>query len=145
MKLNKGDFTTVRDECPLQGRLTNDGEYTAYGLTFYLLHKFSAEVLSRNARQDIVYADLIGDLRNRYLRELIHVEGRLVQLRKLDAPERLRETTDIKEIYVLIYSKNQPEHPINVAFLELPPEITLGESLSYRVSFGWLLLQIAGV
>ena len=136
VKLNKGDFTTVKDEYPLQGRLTNDGEYTAYGLTFIQAHKFSPEVLSRYARQDFVYADLIGDLREHYLRELIHVEGRLVQLRKLDAPERLRETTDIKEIYAgWIYNKNQPEHPINVAFLELPPEITLGESLSYRVAF----------
>jgi len=136
VRLNKDDFNSVIDKRPMASLGENYYEYTAYGLTFLHAHQFSPEVLARHARKEVVYADLIGDLRDRYLRELLHVEGRLVRLRKLASNERLRDTSDIKEIYEgWIYHENEYRHPIVVAFTELPPEITTGELLSYRVSF----------
>jgi hypothetical protein len=48
----------------------------------------------------------------------------------------LRDTSSIKEVYEgWIYHEYEYQHPIVVAFAELPPEISTGGPLSYRVSF----------
>jgi hypothetical protein len=129
-------FNSIMDKRPLASLAENYGEYTAYGLVFRHAQKFAPEVLARHSRRDVVYRDLIEEIREQFLRDLLHVEGRLVRLRKRDASERLRETSQIKEIYEgWIYFENEYRHPICVAFTELPPGIKPGESLSYRVAF----------
>jgi hypothetical protein len=141
VRLAKGDqvFRGVRDKTPLRG-WSNDpdadnSEYTAYGMVFLHTRKFSPEQLARHSRRDVVYRDLIEDTRVEFLRELLHVEGRLVRLRKREAPPRLRSTSEIQEVYEgWVYHENEP-NPIVITFTELPPGIEPGESLSYRVAF----------
>jgi hypothetical protein len=138
VRLPKSDpvFGSVLDKRPVANRAENADEYTAYGLVFRQASETPPELLAKYARRDVVYADLIGGVREQFLREPLHIEGRLVRLRQRDASDRLRETSDIQKIYEgWVYFKNEYEHPICIAFTELPPEIQPGETLSYRVAF----------
>lgn len=138
VRLAKGHevFNAVLDKRPVASLMENYGEYTAYGLVFRHAHQFAPEVLARHSRKDVIYADLIADVREQFLRELLHVEGRLVRLRQREASERLRDTSQIKHVYEgWIYHENEYRHPVCVAFTELPEGIKPGETLSYRVAF----------
>lgn len=129
-------FKGIDDRKPMRSLAQNREEYNAFGVVVTHANRFKPEVLAKHSHKEVVFADLIGDLRDQYLRELLHVEGRLVRLRKLQATERLRDTSTIKEVYEgWIYHENEHQHPMVVVFTDLPPDIKTGELLSYRVSF----------
>lgn len=138
IKLDRKDplWDFVIDKTPVGTKGDNPDEYNLYNLVFKKTHEFSADAFARQSRKDIVYADLIENIRIQFLRELIHIEGTLVRLRKRDATERLKDTTDIKQIYEgwIVHSSNE-EHLFNVVFTELPEGIKPGEKINYKVSF----------
>lgn len=135
VELPPSDFYAgVKDRVPLASMLGNFDEYMAYNSVFSHLRKVTPEQMAKYSRRDIVYADLINDIRREYLRKLIHVEGRLVRLRERNASEYLRHS-DTEVIYdAWLYFENQRESPINIAFTQLPEGMEVGERLNYQVS-----------
>ncbi len=126
----------VHDKKPFVSQDENDDEYTAYNVTVKQAAKFSSEVLAKYSRKDVVFADMLSDRRNSYLRELLHVEGTLVRLRKIEATERLKATSSIKELYEgWIVDHTHNDHLIEVVFIDLPEGMKPGELINYRVTF----------
>ena len=143
--LEPGVFTFVKDKVPLASKLENYEEYLAYTYVFLKVMQFSPEVLARNSRHDIEYADLINQVREtEYLRKLLHVEGTMVRLRKRNASEHLSDA-NIDVLYEgWIYHKNERDHPILVAFTELPEGMQIGEGTRYRVAVDGYYFKLLG-
>lgn len=135
---NDKDYQAIEDKKPLAKRDENPGEFRAYGDAIVQARKFSPEILAKHSRRDVVYADLIEDIREQFLRELLHIEGTLVRLRKREAPVAIKDTTsdEIKDLYegwILFDSKI--DHPVVVIFTDLPEGVKLGEQLHQRIAF----------
>lgn len=135
LALPGGDyFGQVMDKRPLASRSENYVEFLRYTFVFNKIMQFSPEVLARNSRRDVVYADLINDIRSEYLRKLLHVEGKLVRIRQRDA-RNLLKIDGVEYVYEgWIYHENEPQHPIVVAFTELPEGMETGERIAHQVS-----------
>ncbi len=129
------DFSKVKDRVPLASYSENQEEYLAYTYAFRKVMQFGPEVLARNSRRDVVYADLINEIRDpEYLRKLLHIEGRLVRIRQRDARDFLKmpEVPYVYEGWIL--HDEVKEHPIVVAFTELPEGMEVGERISHDVA-----------
>ncbi len=145
VRLDKKDpgWDSVIDERPLGSLEDNPEEYRQYNLVFKQASEIAPEVLRKHARGNVVYADMVGDGRDEYLRELLHVEGTLVRLRKRNATGRLRETSSIKEVYEgwirldSTSAEKEDDRLINIVFSELPEGLKPGEGNYYkhRVAF----------
>jgi len=135
VRLNKDskEWEAVKDEKPLGGN-ENEEEYRAYNLVVKHARGISPEDLKKYAKKDVVYADLISDLRRQFLREDIAVEdGTLVRLREREPTGRLKATTDIKKLYEGWISKDGNLY--TVVFTELPEGLKPGERINHKVSF----------
>jgi hypothetical protein len=153
-RLDKKDesWDSVIDERPLGSLQENPVEYRQYNLVFKLANELSPEVLRKYARRDVVFADMIGKGRDEYLRELLHIEGTLVRLRKRNATGRLQETSTIKEIYegwIRLDSNSREKEDsrlINIVFCELPNGLNPGEGSNYRhrVAFDGYYFKLLG-
>jgi hypothetical protein len=138
-------FSQVRDKRPIASYSENMFEYLAYTSIFEKIMQFTPEVLARNSRRDVVYADLINEVREReYLRKLLHVEGRLVRVRRRDAKDFLR-IPNLEHYYEgWILFENEPKHLVVVAFTEIPEGIETGERVNYQVSVDGYYFKLMG-
>jgi hypothetical protein len=154
VQLDKKDesWDSVFDERPLGSLQENPVEYRQYNLVFKQANEFSPEVLRKYARRDVVFADMIGRGRDEYLRELLHIEGTLVRLRKRNATGRLQETSPIKEVYegwIRLDSNSKEKEDdrlINIVFCDLPEGLKPGEGNNYkhRVAFDGYYFKLLG-
>lgn len=138
-------FSNVKDRRPLASHGENYDEYLAYTFVFEKIMQFSPEMLARNSRRDVAYADLINEIRDpEYLRKLLHVEGRIVRIRQRDASEYLK-IPSVEKFYEawMIHEKNS-QHLIVVAFTELPEGMEVGEKVNYNVAIDGYYFKLLG-
>ena len=142
VRLNRKDplWLSVADETPLvKKRDDNPDEFGLYDVVMQHAFKFPQETLNKYSRKDAVFADLLGDNREEFLRELIHVEGTLIRLREREAIDRLKVAISIKKIYdgwiELPIGNNPDPKLINIAFTELPNGLVPAEKMNVRVGF----------
>jgi len=152
IKLQKRDdaWDSVRDKKPLVvSRDENSLEYNLYNMVAQHASLFSPEDLRTHSRKDFAYADLLADIRQQYLRELLHVKGTLVRLRKLEATGRLKATAGIQNLYEgwIIHESNESHtdpHMFQVVLTELPPGLEPGGKLNHKVAFDGYYFKLHG-
>jgi len=151
VQLNKLDplWQSVKDKKPLVGRDDNIDEYNAYNLVVKTAASFAPETLKKYARRDVIYADLLGEIRQQYLRELLNVKGTLVRLRKREITGRLKATTTLRDVYEgwIVNDRNDSQtdpQMIQVVFTELPEGLEPGEKLNHKVSFDGYYFKLHG-
>ncbi|MCE9529924.1 MAG: hypothetical protein K8T89_02095, partial [Planctomycetes bacterium] len=139
IKLNRDDklwrFVKDKESLPV---IKNDGnrfEHTLYNDVFIHAQQFSLESLAKHSRKDSVYADLVGDARDQFLRELLHLEGTLVRLRERETTERLKAANFPKLYEGWLVVEDEPTHLIEIVFAELPEGVTPAEKMNQRISF----------
>ena len=115
-------FQRIKDDAPMQARKDNWEEGAAWDRVVLHARKFAPEALEKAVRRDVGFADLFEKNRLDYKLELVHVEGRLVRLRKLEKPSpRLTEAGVTVCYEAWIIPKDEPSgHPVCVVVTELP-------------------------
>ncbi len=129
-------FAAIADKEEVLGGKAFPEEEKAYDKIFRHVHEFSEEVLAQYSLKNpngrgLSHADLVGDVRKDFLRELIRVEGRLVRIRPMKPTDGLANQFEtLYEGWIL--NNNNPDYPICVVFSELPAGVAPGDSLSYQ-------------
>jgi hypothetical protein len=148
LKLNPGKiylwYAGVEDDAPLRGQTENEDEYRAFNHALAFASKQSLEAMGRQSLKGITFADLFGKVRQDYLRELVRVEGRLARINKVNLREDsfLAQAEKIKHYYEgWVFVKNDI-HPVCVVFTELPEGVSVGEHLTWWVTFDGYFLKL---
>lgn len=127
----------VEDERPVQGYEQNRWEAQAYNYLVAHSSRVSQAELTKRGRRDITYVHLFEEP-EKYRGQIVHVEGFLRRLIRLDAPKIL-QNDGIKEIYEgWIFDKAVNNHYC-VIVTEIPEDfarrIQAGEPFNDAVSF----------
>jgi hypothetical protein len=126
----------VRDDKPLPSRWNqNEDEQRSYSAVLYQASRIPAEAFRKGSRQDITFAHLANQP-SQYRGQVIHVEGRLRQLRRFDPPPTAK-AAGVKDLYeAWVFDPNQfGSDPWCILFTELPAGMKVGESKSRAISF----------
>lgn len=133
----KLDFTdrTIEDRAPVRSMKENRGEFLAYCDALMTAHSTPTTAFAASARRDLTFAHLF-EQPERYRGEIVRIEGRLVRLRRFEAPEFLwsQGVHDLYEGWIFNLNLYGP-HPTCVQFTDLPSGMQIGESTDYPVVF----------
>jgi len=121
-------FRNIEDDAPLRSADQNEDEHRAYNYTLAHAHKIPVEVLARHS-EPVRFANLVKPIRQDYLRELIHVEGRLARLSEMRATKFLQETEKVQKLYEGWLFPHDEEFPVSIVFTELPEGLKPGHKL----------------
>jgi hypothetical protein len=121
-------FRNIEDDAPPRSADQNEDEHRAFNYTLAHAHKIPVEVLARHS-QPVELANLIYPIHQDYLRELIHVEGRLVRLSEMKPTSFLRETEKVQTLYEGWLIPHGEEYPVCIVFTELPNGLKPGRKL----------------
>jgi hypothetical protein len=121
-------FRHIEDDAPLRTADQNEDEHRAYNYTLAHAHKIPVEVLARHS-EPVRFASLVKPIHQDYLRELIHVEGRLARLSEMKATKFLQETEKVQKLYEGWLFPHDEEFPVCIVFTELPKGLKLGHKL----------------
>jgi hypothetical protein len=111
-------------------------EYLAYCQALAAAKRTAPDLFARTAAEHPnVYFDHVWRDPKEYRGEVLHFEGLLKRVERLDAPVRVRRdgVQFVYDGWVFLDRPGTP--PLNVQFLELPRNIKEGEKLHQRVSF----------
>jgi hypothetical protein len=145
-------FKYVEDDAPIayRGQKVLDAkkdfaaaqELKAYDYVLAFASKQKPELMAKYATRDVPYPSLFKPIRQDYLRELMHFEGRLALLIKVKATEGLRGLDNIDWLYeAWIYPKGHSE-PLCLMVSELPPGVEPGEDKNINVAFDAYLFKL---
>jgi hypothetical protein len=149
VKLDKTlpEWASVKDDAPfiMPGRVQMDAirmrrsleEEKAYSYVLGVAHRQPGERLRKCSLKDVPPENLFHDIRQDYLRELIHVEGTLAMVRPMKPTDDLRDLNGIESLYetwvfVQIGDKSKL---FCLVVSELPEGVKLGEDQNLRVTF----------
>ncbi len=106
-------------------------EYEAFWNILVQAHYTSTEAFAKAARRDVTYVHLFNEP-ERYRGKVIHLAGRLIRLRRYDAPDEARAAglADLYEGWIMTdeYGKN----PVCVAFTDLPDGLKVDNERKYN-------------
>jgi hypothetical protein len=135
-ELDKGMLVGIEDGRKVPTSDENPHEYKSYIYVISHAHDVPIAAMSKAVTPGIEYVHLIEDP-SRHRGDIIHITGKLIQLRSHRAPASLLND-GIREFHEgLIISDVSPSCRYWVAFTEKPPEIKQGkpgEKLDYPVS-----------
>ncbi len=116
-----GLYNRIVDDAAIARGGDNWEEAEAWNRIILHARKFTPEQLGQASNKNRTFADLFKDIRRDYRLELVHFEGRLIRLRKVEPSTRLTEA-GIESIYEgWIIPANEPSgNPICVVVSELP-------------------------
>jgi hypothetical protein len=126
----------VQDDKPLPSRWNqNEDEQRSYSAVLYEASRIPAQAFRKGAREDITFAHLSSQP-SKYRGQIIHVEGRLRQLRRFDPPATAK-SAGVKDLYeAWIFNPEKfGADPWCILFTELPAGIKVGENKALSVSF----------
>lgn len=138
-------FQYIEDDGPLPNRanklpdpkkdMAASKELKAYEYILAKANKEDQALLAKFAIKNVPYPNLFKDIRQEYLRELIHIEGRLSLILPMKSTDDLRNFDKIDNLYeAWIYPKGQ-SNPLCLVVSELPPGVEPGENQNLNVSF----------
>jgi hypothetical protein len=113
-----------------------DLEYEAYWNILVQAHYTSTKAFGKAARRDVTYVHLFNEP-ERYRGEVVHVSGRLIRLRRFDAPDEAR-AQGVASLYEgWIMTDAQGRNPLCAVFTDLPDGLTVDNERKYNepVSF----------
>jgi hypothetical protein len=94
----------------------------------------SIGAFANSAHQNVTFADLFSEPR-RWRGEVVHYEGKVRRIRRLDAPLMLagKGINDLYECW--LFGDNDGANPVCLVCLELPKGVAPGEKLGVEISF----------
>jgi hypothetical protein len=114
-------FRRIRDDAPLASPATRWEEGAAEVRVVLHARKFPTAELEKAARRDVGFADLFEANRLDYKLELVHFEGRLIQLRPMERDRRLTEAGVEAWYEGWLVPKDEPRgNPVCIVISELP-------------------------
>jgi hypothetical protein len=127
-------FLNIEDRKPVLSSEQNSDEATAYNYLVERAHKASIEAFARQARTDIRHYHLWNEPQ-KYRCEIVHVEGRLRQLWRYDAP-KLAQNGGVRYLYeAWIRDDHDNENHWCAIFTDLPPGLEPDGEYGQHVSF----------
>jgi len=126
----------VQDDKPLPSRWNqNEDEQHSYSAVLFQASGIPIEAFHKGARKDITFAHLANQP-SRYRGQIVHVEGRLRQLRRFDPPATAT-AAGVKDLYEawLFDPEKFGADPWCILFTELPPGLKVGASNAPMVAF----------
>jgi len=126
----------VRDDKPFAKNWYEDeDEQFAFSKVLYVASGISAEAFRKGARKDLTYVHVFNQP-SKYRGQVVHVEGTLRQLWRLDPPLTAK-AAGVANMYEGWISdpRRFGANPWCVVFTDLPSGIAPGEDLHYPVSF----------
>ncbi len=125
----------IEDRAPMRNRIENENEYNAYYDALITAHYSTSAAFARGARHDFNYAQ-VWEEPAKFRGEILHIEGRLRRVRKLDAADDFHSQGLLCLYEGWIYTDgNGPAYPWCVVFSDLSPHIHVAESMDIRVAF----------
>jgi hypothetical protein len=110
-------------------------EQQAYDYVLNFAKRQPIERLKKYSLKDVPVENLYRNIRSDYLRELIHVEGKLALVEAMKPTEELEKFADIDQLYaVWVYPKGTNKL-FCVVVSELPEGVKIGEDFNTWVSF----------
>jgi len=149
VKLDKTlpEWASVKDDAPFvyAGKREMDAvrmrraleEEKAFNYVLGVAHRQPVERLRKCSLKDVPLANLFHDIRQDYLRELIHLEGQLALVLPMKATDELRDQAGIENLYeawVFVRGLETPKL-VCVVVSELPEGVKPGEDQNLRVAF----------
>lgn len=114
-------FRRIRDDAPLASPATGWEEGAAEVRVVLHARKFPTADLEKASRKNVGFADLFEANRLDYKLELVHFEGRLIQLRPMEKDRRLTEAGVDAWYEGWLVPKDEPRgNPVCVVISELP-------------------------
>lgn len=138
-------FKFIEDDAPFvnRGSRTADvhkmqaaeHEQKAYDYVLHFAKRQPDERLQEHSIKNVPVENLFRPIRQDYLRELIHVEGKLALVTEMKSTDDLKELSGVDKLYeVWVYAKGTNKLVCLVAS-ELPEGIKPGEDFEIMVSF----------
>jgi hypothetical protein len=138
-------FRSVEDDAPFiaRGQQITDVrkgtaaeiELKAYDVVLSHARRQPVERLKKYAVRDVPYANLFRPIRQDYLRELLHFEGRLGLVLAMKPTDNLKELDGIDQLYEAWVFPKGSDDPLCLVVSELPEGVKPGEDLKVWVSF----------
>ena len=117
-------FNRIEDFKPVAAQSDNPDEYLAWCEFVTHARKFSVTELNQHAARDLTPVDLLKPQRSLFRCDLLRFDGRLMCVRRLDAPMYFRDSPDlgVKELYEarLVPIDESPLTPVSIVFTDLP-------------------------
>jgi hypothetical protein len=147
VKLDKTlpEWASVKDDAPFvyAGKREMDAvrmrraleEEKAYNYVLGVAHRQPAERLRKCSLKDVPLENLFHDIRQDYLRELIHMEGQLALVSPMKPTDDLRDQAGIEHLYECWVFPKGSSNLVCVVVSELPDGVAPGENQNLRVAF----------
>lgn len=120
-------WAKVEDDKPLRSAADNPGEYAVVNALILQSRRLTPEVLAKQAVPGVTARELIGPERTNYRGRVVHVVGRLLNLRAVESNGFLA-AEGVKRLYeAWIRDDTTPENPVCVLVSELPPDLKPGK------------------
>jgi hypothetical protein len=113
-------FKRIDDDAPMATWEKNWEEVVAWNRVLLHARKFSPDQLEAAARRGVGFADLFREVRRDYKLDLIHLEGRLIRVRRMEPSEPMREAGIAAAYEGWLIPRGEYDHPVCVVFTELP-------------------------
>lgn len=111
-------------------------EYDAYWQILVQAHYTSAKAFAQEARHDVTYVHLFNEP-ERYRGEVVHLSGRLIRLRRFDAPDEARAAGVAYLYESWIMTDRYGKNPICAVFTDLPSGLTVDNERNYNEPVGF--------
>jgi hypothetical protein len=111
-------------------------EYEAYWQILVQAHYTSAKAFAKEARHDVTYVHLFNEP-ERYRGEVVHLSGRLIRLRRFDAPDEARAAGVAYLYESWIMTDRYGKNPICAVFTDLPSGLTVDNERKYNEPVGF--------
>ncbi len=128
-------FLHIEDEQPILSARQNGDEAEAYHYLLTLAHRASTAAFARKTRTDVHHYNLWAPDRQKYRGEIVHVEGKLRQLWRFDAP-KLDQNAGVHDLYeAWILDDRDRYNPWCLIFTDLPPGLNVDGPYGQHVAF----------
>jgi hypothetical protein len=145
-------FKFVEDEGPLlnRGKPIADPalgyaakmELKAYDFVLAHARRQPVERLRQHSVKDVPFDNLFRPIKQDYLRELLHFEGRLALVLAMKPTDDLRDLEGVDQIYEAWITPRGSRHFACLVVTELPPGIKPGENQTANVAFDAYYLKL---
>ena len=139
------DFQFVEDDAPFINRgfkiadvgRANAGfrEQRAYDYVLEFASRQPIERMQKYSVKDVPVENLFRPIRQDYLRELLHFEGKLALVREMKPTDELNELSGIEHLYEVWIWPKESSKLLCVVVSQLPEGIELGEDQNQWIAF----------
>ena len=130
-------YQQILDDVEFQAEDKNPGEYQAYNAVLLHARQFAVADLEKAARRDVTFKDLLLPVRKDFRLDLIRMEGRLLQLRKVEPTKEL-VANGVNELYEGWLYPNGERDPVCILMTELPAGVGAQADLRHDEMEKWV-------